>query len=408
VNGRARWGGVDPGLGLPLRSRWRRTKAWLYAAMPSSWRPLARKVAERFGVAQRDPWAERRAVAESDPMVETYRATRPRGPLVHHIGVTVSPQHSDSAALRKAASELGGRVTFFDPDDPDWPQLVRSSGCDGHIVRLRHGTTLQRSLDENRLTLLHLEGIPAWPTPLEAYLYEDKARLAWLLQARGVPHVPTTLFAREEDALAFLERTSFPLVVKTRVGASGSGVERLDDLRSAHAYARHAFRGRPHRQGGDHRDADWGYLVVQPYREGAAEHRVVKLGDSFAAHGKVLGQNAWRYSGSGVRNWELPGWHVLDAGREAAERLGLQCAAIDFLETPEHGLEVLEVQTFFLGFRVSQMDVEGVPGIARWTGESWRFEAGTYNVHGGHALRLLAFDGALTASGPVGATTAAP
>ena len=325
-------------------------------------------------------------------MLETYRSSRPTGPLRHRLGVTVSPAHPDAAALVAAARELGGDVAFFDPDDPDWAERVHAGDREGHLVHLRHGTQVERGLDDDRLALLHLLAHPTWPTPTEAYLYEDKARAPWLLAALGVPHVATRTFVRIADAEAYLRAASYPLVVKTRTGAGGSGVERVDEPRSALALARTFLEGRFQRLAADPRDADFGYLLVQPYVRDAQEHRVIRLGDVWFAHGKRRAAGDWRYSGSGARDWELPGVAVLDAGREVAERLGFTCGAIDLLVEPDGAWSVLEVQTWYEGFRAAQMDVSGVPSYAVVEDGGWRFVPGAPHVHRGQALRLLAFD----------------
>jgi len=387
------------------RARWLRLKETLRRRLPPGLRRWAKG---RLGVGH-DRWEARRRIADSEPLVERYRATRPVGPLRHRIGVTVAPDHPDAPALRAAAVELGGEVRFFDPDDPRWPEEVLGSGLDGHLVRLRHGTHVQRSLDDARLALLHLQGIAAWPTPVEAYLYEDKARAAWLLAARGIPQVPTLTFTRLADAAAHLATATYPLVVKTRIGAGGSGVERVDDPRVALALARVCLDGRWQRRAADPRDADFGYLTVQTYVADAREHRIIRLGDVYFAHGKVRAPGGWRYSGSGARDWELPGRHVLDAGAEVMDRLGMTCGAVDLLEGPDGRWAVLEAQVWYEGFRAAQMDVDGVPTIARRTPAGWDFEPGAPHVHRGHALRLLAFDAYLAGlSGTSPAAAAAP
>lgn len=369
-------------------ARWRRAKERARRCLPPS---LRRWVKARTGVGH-DRWEERRRVADSEPMVERYRSTRPRGPLRHRIAVTVAPDHPDAAALRAAAVELGGDVTFLDPDDPSWAERALTCGADGHLVRLRHSTYPERSLDDARLTLLHLRGVPAWPTRIEAFLYEDKARAAWLLAALGVPHVPTRTFVRFPDAAAYLADARYPLVVKTRIGAGGSGVERVDDVRSATALARTQLLGRWQRRAADPRDAEFGSFTVQPYRREAREYRVIRAGNAWFAHGKGTVRGGWRFSGSGVRDWELPGVHVLDAGALVMDRIGMLCGAVDVLETTDGAWSVLEVQAWYEGFRAAQMDVQGVPTVARRVSDGWRFEPGAPHVHRGHALRLLAFD----------------
>ena len=369
-------------------ARWRRAKARLRRVLPRSLRTW---VKERTGLGQ-DRWASRRRIADHEPMVERYRASRPRGPLKHRIAVTVAPSDADAAALRAAAAELGGDVVFLDPDDADWSERALASGAAGHLVRLRHGSYPERSLDDARLGLLHRRGMAAWPAPIEAYLYEDKARAAWMLAALGIPHVPTRTFVRLADAETYLTGASYPLVAKTRIGAGGSGVERLDDVRSAVALARTMLHGRWQRKAADPRDADFGTFTVQPYLADAREHRVIRAGDAWFAHGKRRAAGGWRFSGSGIRDWACPGVHVLDAGASVMDRIGMVCGAVDLLETPDGAWYVLEVQAWYEGFRAGQMDVDGIPSVARRRPEGWRFEPAAPHVHRGHALRLVAFD----------------
>lgn len=215
-------------------------------------------------------------------------------------------------------------MAFFDPDDAAWSEQALASHLDGHFVRLRHGSYPERSLDDARLALLHLNGVPAWPTPLEAYLYEDKVRAAWLLSALGVPHAPTRTFHKLADA---------------------------------------------------------------------REHHVIRAGDVWFAHGKRRTGSDWRYSGSGVRDWELPSERVLEAGAAVMTGIGMSCCAVDLLETPDGTWRVLEIQPWYEGFRAAQMDVQVVPSVARRDpAGGWQFEARAPDVHRGHALRLLAFD----------------
>lgn len=329
--------------------------------------------------------------AERDPRFAQYAHTRPRGPLRHHIGITVSPQVAEWRSLRAAATDLGGQVTFFDPDDVEWPARVRDADCDGHLLRPRHGSTPTWELDQARLAFLYLLGVPTWPQPSEAFLYEDKARSSWWLAARDVPHLPTHTFVDLDRAYAFLDETDYPLVIKTRHDASGKGVERVDSRREARAVARLFLRGRYHRRGlPDWRDAEYGVLVAQPFVQVASEQRVIRLGDAWFAHSKVLAPGGWRFSGSGQRDLEFPGFEVLDRGLEVATKLGLECGAIDLMTLADGSWVVGEVQTWYAGVRV--MNVQGVPHVAWRDGDGWRLEEGMPHVHRGQSLRLKAFD----------------
>ncbi len=182
----------------------------------------------RWVATRATPGRDARRAADVDPMLETYRSTRPRQPLPQRLGVTVAPDHPDAVSLRAAASELGGDVVFFDPDDPDWPRLARAAGRDGHLVHLRHGTQVDAGPGRRPAgPAPPARRAPPWPTPREAYLYEDKARAAWLFAALDVPHVPTRTFARLADAGAWLGAATYPLSGEdTERGRAGAGSSR--------------------------------------------------------------------------------------------------------------------------------------------------------------------------------------
>jgi glutathione synthase/RimK-type ligase-like ATP-grasp enzyme len=383
-------------------SRWRALQARARAAVPA---PLRRLAPASWRSRSTKAWDLN--AAERDPLFERYAHTRPQGPLRHHIGVTASPRYAEARNLAAAAAELGGRVTFFDPDDVDWPKQVREAGCDGHLLRVRHGHTADWSLDQARLAYLHLLGTPTWPTPSEAFLYEDKARFTWWLAARGVPHVPTFTFVDLERADAFFETATYPLVVKTRHDSGGHGVERIANRREARAVARVFLEGRFYRRGQrDWREAEHGALIVQPFLPVAAEHRVIRLGDAWFAHGKQLAPGGWRYSGSGHRDLEFPGFEVLDRALTVAERIGLHCGAIDLLTLEDGSWLVGEVQTWYGGVRV--MNHHGVPHVVWRDADGWRLEEGMPHVHRGQSLRLKAFDAWLARGAPAATYAEAP
>ncbi len=367
-------------------SRWRALRASLRSAVPE---PARHLVPASWRNRTEQAWDL--LAAERDPLFERWAHTRPQGPLRHHIGVTASPHVAEARSFAAAAAELGGRVTFFDPDDVDWPTQVREAGCDGHLLRVRHGRTSDWSLDQARLAYLHLLGTPTWPTPSEAFLYEDKARFAWWLAARGVPHIPTYTFVRLESAYDFFDTAAYPLVVKTRHASSSLGVERIANRREARAVARVFLQGRFHRRGlRDGRDAEHGALIVQPFVPITSEHRVIRLGNAWFAHAKGFAPGGWQFSGSGTRDLEFPGYEVLERALTVAERIGLHCGAIDLLTLEDGSWLVGEVQTWYGGVRV--MNHHGVPHVAWRVADGWRLEEGMPHVHRGQSLRLKAFD----------------
>jgi len=64
-----------------------------------------------------------------------------------------------------------------------------------------------------------------YPSYEECIIYENKKFLSYFLQSNNIPHPRTEVFYKKEEALEFIKKCSFPIVSKTSIGASGSGVQ---------------------------------------------------------------------------------------------------------------------------------------------------------------------------------------
>jgi len=277
-----------------------------------------------------------------------------------------------------------------------------------------------KQLYDERLTILVKDlGYLCFPSLDEVLIYENKRYFSYWLKANKIPHPKTDVFYFKEEAIDFLTRAVFPIVGKTNIGASGSGVRVLHNRKEAVVYIHNTFsfkgaakRSGPNlKKGGLFRrgvrylinpskiagklkvyksrsaDVQNSFVVLQEYIQHEFEWRVVRIGESFFAHKKLkMGEKT---SGSLLKNYDNPPLSILDFVKEITDRFGFVSQAVDIFET-EQGYLVNEMQCIFGQSDPYQMLVDGVPGRYTHQNNNWVFEAGDFNTNESYDLRLSA------------------
>lgn len=323
-----------------------------------------------------------------------YADTIPRGPLRHRIAVLPRREDRVVDGLPDAAAHLSPNVGIIDVEEPQWLSQVLEGGYDGAMVRIGHSSVVEREISRERLATLRDAGVPSWPNPLEADLYENKRRLAGFLEANDLPRIPTVVLTSLDSALEHMSTRSYPAVVKLDCGSGGRAVWRVSSPEDGRAIARLAFgRGLAFR-GKDGRDSQSGSILVQDFLDVDKEVRINKIGRNWAGLEK-LRASGWRHSGSGRVDLERPADIYFDMADQVFQRFGFNCMSVDFLVTGERAY-ISELQTWFGSYRAAQMTYKGVPGYLTKRPSGWTFSAGIINVHRGWTQRLLAMDAWLT------------
>jgi len=88
---------------------------------------------------------------------------------------------------------------------------------------------------------LEKKGIKVFPDINTGWHYDDKLGQKYLLEAIDAPLVKTYVFYSKQDALKWLDTTSFPKVFKLRTGASSSNVRLVRSIRKAKKIVNKAF-----------------------------------------------------------------------------------------------------------------------------------------------------------------------
>lgn len=84
-----------------------------------------------------------------------------------------------------------------------------------------------------KITLIESMGIPCFPNSLMLWLYDDKIRETYFLRQHGYPTPHTFVTFDEKEARTYAVQATYPLVAKTHMGASSSGVMLLRSEREA-------------------------------------------------------------------------------------------------------------------------------------------------------------------------------
>ncbi|MBX2874354.1 MAG: hypothetical protein KTR30_19695, partial [Saprospiraceae bacterium] len=287
-------------------------------------------------------------------------------------------------------------------------------------------------LYDERVRVLHtVFDIPVYPSMEEIEIYENKKYFSYWAKARQIPHPATEVFYFEKEAIESLEHTSFPVVAKTSIGASGRGVRILKTKEDAQDYIRSTFSGEgANRSVGPkwrkkgfvgrvikkllnptafkaklqqyknaRNDVQKDFVIFQEYIPHDYEWRCVRIGDSFFAHKKLMdGEKA---SGSLLKGYENPPLELMDFVKEVTDAYGFYSQAVDVFEPRPGQYLINEMQCIFGQSDPYQMKVDGIIGRYVYHSDQWVFEAGDFNGLESYLLRMDHFIELLTAKVPV-------
>lgn len=278
-----------------------------------------------------------------------------------------------------ACRELSVSYTVLDLLADDWIERFRRSGCDAFLAWPSCASTMFKEAFDYRLWMLESElGRVVYPTWKECWLTEHKPRLRDWFDAHGLPHARTWVFHDREQALNFARTAALPIVSKTAMGASASGIRVIHTRRELVAVIREAFRRGLCPRGFDPYDRQWGFVYLQEYLPGVDEWRMVRVGDSFFGYRKERGPSGL-HSASHNWSWLDPEPALLDLTARVTDEGGFTSMDVDILRTPDGGLYVSECQTVFgCTTPAIQMKVNDVEGRYLRTKQGWRFEAGSF------------------------------
>ncbi len=113
--------------------------------------------------------------------------------------------------------------------------------CDG-LMWHWHQLDYKALLFARQLTAaLESAGIPVYPSSKTAWHFDDKVGQKYLLEALGLPLVPSYCFYDKASALEWARQTKYPKVFKLRGGAGSRNVRLVHNYPEARNFIRRAF-----------------------------------------------------------------------------------------------------------------------------------------------------------------------
>lgn len=338
-----------------------------------------------------------------------------------HLAILKNESDKDHLPWVEALNESSTELTWsiIDLTRNDWLDNLHKEHYDFFLARAPGLTSLFKQLYDERIYIISkVLRYPVFPSYEEIAIYENKRMLAYFLQAKKIPHPKTNVFYYLEEALGYISNTPLPIVAKTNIGASGSGVKIISSLEEGIKYIHEAFgnqgikqRWGPNLKTGNYlrraffylknpgeisgkldvyrtkkSDRQIDFVIFQEYCPHKFEWRVVRIGDSFFAHKKIASQN--KASGSLIKEYSNPPPSLLDFVKEITDKHQFYSQAIDLFEIKPDVYLVNEMQCFFGQSDPHQMLVENKPGRYIKMKKDWHFEAGAFNKNQSYSLRL--------------------
>jgi hypothetical protein len=286
----------------------------------------------------------------------------------------------------------------------DWLTKIINSDCDGFLVRPPCGAQEQKNVYDDVVYFISEElKKPIYPEYNSLYLYENKRAMYYWLKINGFPHVKTYVIATKKEALEILDKLTFPVVFKANIGAGGKAVDIVKSKNRAKMIIHLVF--------GIYRPKfSFGYIrfgkikgipmplfgmsqkhcvLIQDYKKIKWEWRIIKIGNSFFGHQKLL--KGLKASGSGRNGWVKPPDELLYLTNKICIKGNFNSMAVDILEDIDGDYYVNELQSLFGSVLDSQMKINGIPGRFIFINDKFIFEEGEFNVFGSCLLRVKNF-----------------
>lgn len=275
--------------------------------------------------------------------------------------------------------------------DSDIIQQV--SDCDAFMWHFSHMLYKDALFAKQLLFSLQQAGKKVFPDFNTVWHFDDKVGQKYLLEAVGVPLVPSYVFYTKQEAFKWIEQTSFPKVFKLRGGAGASNVKLVRTKRAAVRLVKKAFgKGFPQYDAVENIQERWrkyrlgktdlkdvikgivrffhkpdftkmhapekGYIYFQEFiPNNSTDFRVKVVNGKCWAFQRSVRSNDFRASGSGqlvFDNQQIPQKMVLSA-QETVKKLQLQSVAFDFIHDKVNDTYLIIEMSYGFGFDENEM-----------------------------------------------------
>lgn len=242
--------------------------------------------------------------------------------------------------------------------------------CDALMWNHYQASESDQIFAKQLLFSLEVSGKKVFPDFQTGWHYDDKVGQKYLFESIGAPLVPSYVFYKKEIAIHWINQTIFPKVFKLRNGAGSWNVKLVKNRVEALKLAKIAFgKGFSHqhnsldylketwrkfRLGKKRKGQVWGalkrlfytpsherklnkesnYIYFQEFiPQNDFDIRVIVIGDRAFAIKRMVRENDFRASGSGVIFYEKQNFddNTIRVAFDIAKKMKSKCAAFDFI-----------------------------------------------------------------------------
>jgi len=341
--------------------------------------------------------------------------------MKYKIAILRNESPNDHLLWVKSCDKRKDQIDYdiIDITSNDWLSVLTNKDYDLYLTRPPGLVSIFKQLYDERIWIIEqILGKKIYPSFQEDLLYENKRLLSYWLKAFSLPHPATDVFYFKEEALEHINKTNYPFVAKTNIGASGIGVKIIRDKSEAEKYIKNIFslkgqkkktgpkifKGNPiqkikkvltqdgflknriseYKSMAD--DKQKGFLIFQEFVQHEFEWRCVIIGESYFAHKKLVTKG--KASGTLQKSYDSPPLELFIFLKKLKEKTGISSAAIDLFEQADQKYLINEIQCFFGHSDPFQMKVDNEIGRYRYINNSWVFEEGDFNTNESYDLRL--------------------
>lgn len=250
---------------------------------------------------------------------------------------------------------------FFEIKRSDW--IERAADYD-IIICHTEGTPEYQEMIEDKIYILEkFLDKTCFPSFHEVWQYENKVRSHYLYSVLGLQSIPTWVTFAKDEAKGIHNKTGFPLISKTTIGAGSVGVEKINSNNRLVKIVSEVFsRSGRKTQYPNKRQKD--YLYVQQFIEEATfDLRIIIVGTMAFGYYRYPKEGDFKASGSGIYEKKAIPLEALEQAISIKEKLQCRQVGVDLLySNKKQKYLIIETSIFNQIDTPVQLEVEGVAG----------------------------------------------
>lgn len=250
---------------------------------------------------------------------------------------------------------------YYDIKRSDW--LQEADKYDIIICHTPSTPAYQEMIESKIYTLEKILGKTCFPSFHELWQYEDKIRSHYLYKKLKLPAIPTYVTHSKEEALIFANNLAYPFIAKTSIGASSSGVKKIDSKKEAFHLINKIFSYSgvksqfPYKNQKD-------YLYIQEFIDDATfDLRIMLVGNMAFGYYRYPKKGDYRASGSGITIKKDIPHEALKLAADIRDKLQSRQMGVDLLYSEKKKqYMIIETSLFNQIDTPVQLEIDGVPG----------------------------------------------